>query len=212
MSVIAKLMIRGVTDFGMGRLIELSCVCENDLMAAYATSEEDRLFSKYSPSGDMKMSQPAGWTLGEEPDEFTPPRAFYVMALHESEYAHKAPDLSPDRDRYQKDRNFPTASAWAFGFCYSMTSFGADTRRVEFRANSGGSIQGRAIEKLNWKMSVDNPAASGQFKPGERYWFALYDAARFDRDAAIRAAHGHPAPEPLIGGPTPTEALARGSE
>lgn len=192
MSVIAKLLVRGVTDYGTGRLVELGCVCENDLMAAYATSEEDKLFTKYSPQGDMKLHQPAGFALGTEPGDMVPPEAFYVMALHKDEYEHKAPDLGPDRDRYQPDLNFPGASVWACGSCYSLTDFGG-TKRVEFRANGKGTIGSRGVEALNWKMSVDNPAASDQFKPGEIYWIALYPASKFDRDAAIRAAHGHPA-------------------
>jgi hypothetical protein len=202
-------MVRAQTDFGTGRLIELGCVCENDLMAAYATSEEDRLFSKYSPWGEMKLSQPEGWALanGKGQDEFGPAPAFYVMALHESEH-----ELSPiPTERYLPDADFPGASAWAFGTCYSLTDFGG-SRHVEFRANTQGTVKGKAIDKLNWKMSVDNPGASNQFKPGERYFFVLYDASKFDRDAAIRAAHGHPAPEPLVGGPTDPEALKAAQE
>jgi hypothetical protein len=193
MSVIAKLNVRSQTDFGTGRLIELSCVCENDLMAAYATTEEDRLFTKYSPWGEMKLSQPDGWALGngKTGDEFGPPPGFYVMALHESEH-----ELVPaPSESYLPDANFPGASAWAFGYCHSILDLGG-TRHVEFRAGNAGTVKGRAVEKLNWKMAVDNPGASNQFKPGERYWIVLYAAEKFDRDAAIRAAHGHPDPAP----------------
>lgn len=193
MSVIAKLMVRGVTDFGTGRLVELGCVCDNDLMAAYATSEEDRLFTKYSPWGEMKLSQPQGWAIGngKTGDEFGPPPAFYVMALHEKEHEYVEP--GPRDNSFTPDANFPGASAWAFGTCYSILDLGT-TRQVEFRAGGGGTIKGRAVEKLNWRMSVDNPAASNQFKPGERYWFVLYEATAYDRDRAIRTAHGHPDP------------------
>ena len=38
-------------------------------------------------------------------------------------------------------------------------------------------------------MSVDNPGATNQFKPGTPYWIALYPAINFDRDGAIAAAH-----------------------
>jgi hypothetical protein len=193
MSVIAKLNIRSQTDFGTGRLIELSCVCENDLMAAYATSEEDRLFTKYSPWGEMKLSQPEGWALGngKTGDEFGPPPAFFVMALAEREHEH----IPAPAESYMPDANFPGASAWVFGYCHSILDLGG-TRHVEFRGGNAGTIKGRAIEKLNWKMAVDNPGASNQFKPGERYWIVLYAAEKFDRDGAIRAAHGHPDPAP----------------
>jgi hypothetical protein len=189
MSVIAKLQIRSTTDYGTGRLVELSCVCDNDLMAAYAGSEEDKLFTKYSPWGELKLSQPEGWTLGngKAADEFGPAPAFYVMALHESEHEY----IPAPSESYRPDANFPGASAWVFGRCHVVSDFGG-TCHVEFRGGNGGDIKGRAIEKLNWKMSVDNPGASNQFKPGQKYWIALYDASKFDRDGAIRAAHGHP--------------------
>lgn len=194
MSVIAKLMVRNVAEFGTGRLVELGCICENDLMAAHAGSEEDRLFTKYSPWGELKLSQQPGHilqgTFEWQPGDIAPPPAFYVMALHESEYEHIAPDLGPDRDRYAPDHNFPGAAAWAVGVCKSLTDFGGDSRRVEFQAGNGGTIKGRGVDALNWKMSVDNPLASNQFKPGERYYFAFYEAVKFDRNAAIAAAHG----------------------
>lgn len=189
MSVIAKLMVRGVVPFGAGgKLIELSCVCDNDLMAAYATTEEDKLFTKYSPWGEMRLHQPDGWSLAphsyDPSDGMTVPPAFYVMAINESEH-----DLVEEAGHaFEPSANFPGASVWAMGVCYSVTDFGG-TKQVQFQANNGGSVKGRAFEKLNWRMSVDNPAASGQFKPGERYFIVLYPAERFSRDQAIRAAH-----------------------
>lgn len=191
MSVIAKMLVRGQTNFGVGQLFELGCVCENDLMAAYAGSEEDRLFTKYSPSGEMKVHQPASFCLSsqyepEEPDNLSAPapKAYYVMALAEAEHEY----VDDPRCNSWDDKNFPGSAAWCFAQCHSLTQFGGDTARVEFRAGNG---RGRGVDALNWKMSVDNPAASNQFKPGQNYWIALYDASRFDRDAAIRAAHGH---------------------
>lgn len=195
MSVIAKLIVRSQTDFGTGRLIELGCVCENDLMAAYAPSEQDRLFTQYSPWGEMKINQPEGYSLipyAWQPGEpLNPPPAYYVMALAADEHEH----VPGGTEWHVPDSNFPGCSAWAYGTCYSITDFGG-TRHVEFRANNGGSIKGRAIERLNWKMSVDNPGASNQFKPSAAYWIVLYDASKFDMHAAIRAAHGHPDPTP----------------
>ncbi len=194
MSVIAKLSIRAVTEFGTGNLVELSCICENDLMAAYATSEEDRLFTKYSPWGEMKLSQPAGWALGngKSGDQFGPAASFYVMALAEAEHEY----VPASDDRFLPDTNFPGASAWIKAACHSVTDFGS-SRHVEFRGGNGGAVKGKAVEKLSWKMSVDNPGASNQFKPGTDYFVVLYAADKFDRDAAIRAAHGHVAPAPL---------------
>lgn len=193
MSVIAKMLVRGVTDFGTGRLVELGCVADNDMMAAYAKTEEDRLFTKYSPWGEMKISQPEGWALGDVGDPLfdKKPAAFYVMALHETEHEL----VQGPSEAWRPDPNFPGASGWVFGRCHVVSDFGG-TCHVEFRGGNAGTIKGRAIEKLSWKMSVDNPGASNQFKPGHNYWIVLYDASKFDRDATIRAAHGHPEPEP----------------
>lgn len=199
MSVIAKLVVRGVTDFGTGKLVELSCVCENDLMAAYAKSHEDKLFTMASPWGEMKVSQAEGWALTpfdwKAGDPLSLPPAFYVMALAADEHEYVEGQVA----WHTPDVNFPGCSAWAYGTCHSVTDFGG-TRHVEFRANAGGAIGGRAVERLNWKMSVDNPHASNQFKPGTSYYFVLYAADKFDMQAAIAAAHGRPAPSEALKG------------
>jgi hypothetical protein len=176
MSVIAKLLIRSISQFGTGELVELGCICENDLMAAYATTDEDKLFTKYSPWGEMKLNQPAGYSLGSVGDEFKQGDGFYVMAL---------------ADKEAEDTTFPGSYAVCPATCASITDFGdGQAKRVEFR-NSGPADDHRGVDRLNWKMSVDNPGATNQFKPGTNYWIALYPAAKFDRDATIRAAHGH---------------------
>lgn len=181
MSVIAKMSVRKVSQFGTGCMVELSCVCANDLMAAYATSEEDKLFTKYSPWGEMRINQPAGYALGADPDAYNPQASFYVMLL--------ADDEAPE------DKGFTGAYAVGRVSCASRTEFAGDSVHVEFRDCGHRHDEpppGRGIARLNWKMAVDNPGASNQFKPGRDYWIALYPETNFDRDAAIRAAHGHP--------------------
>ena len=176
MSVIAKLSIRGVTPFGTGQLVELACVCENDLMTAYATSEEDKLFTKYSPWGEMKVSQPNGFSLGRPGDVFGEGSAFYVMVLSDAE----APE----------DRIFAGANAWC-PVKITVTDFGdGQAKRLEF-CNSGANEHHKGVDRLNWKMSVDNPAATDQIKAGSGYWVVFYPVASHDRNGAIRAAHGH---------------------
>ncbi len=181
MSVIAKLSIRGVSEFGVGRLVELGCICENDLMAAYAESEEDRLFTRYSPWGEIKLNQPAGYCLGGI-DQDAVGKTYYVMALHVDEAGEKG----PIPEAFRPDTNFPGAAVYRRARCYSLTDYG-HSKRVEFQAGSGG----KGVDKLNWKMTVDNPGASNQFKPGEDFWIAFYDASTHDRDKTIHAAHGH---------------------
>lgn len=186
MSVIAKMTIRAVTAFGTGQLVELGCVCDNDLMAAHATSEEDKLFTQYSPWGEMKLCQPAGSALGQPGDEFGPGAAFYVMVLSEDEH----PAKEGDEDRFEAVQ-FPGSYASCPAILDNIVDYGDhQARRLEFR-NGGANTDHRGVDRLNWKMSVDNPAVFAQMKPKARYWIALYPAPRFSRDTAIAAAHGH---------------------
>lgn len=185
MSVIAKLLIRGISTFGTGQLVELACLCDNDLMTAYAATEEDKLFTKYSPWGEMKLCQPAGHSLGREGDEFGPGSAFYVMVLRKEE----GPDDPVAETPGYGSKNFPGAYAVCPGKLSNVVDYGdAQARRFEFR-NGGPNEHHRGIDRLNWKMNVDNPAVFAQLKAGMDVWIVLYPADKFDRDAAIAAAH-----------------------
>lgn len=178
MSVIAKLIVRDVHQFGSGSLTDLSCICDNDLMAAYAETEQDRLFTKYSPWGEMKVHQNVNFSLGKKDD------AFYVMILAESEW--------PETIDYGYQASFPGAFAHCPARCLSITDFGDNqAKRLEFTDNWTGAAPTKPIERLNWKMSVDNPGATNQIRAGGLYHVILYPAAHFDRDRAIAAAHGH---------------------
>jgi hypothetical protein len=187
MSVIAKLYVDTVTDFGTGTYIKLSCIAENDLMAAYATSEEDKLFSKYSPWGEMRLNQRAAFSVFTKSEEHVQPPGgarpmFYAMLVSKAEVGDKA--------------KFPTAAAYIPVTCYSKTKFAGDGSRVELResysykapAEVDWRDRGQVIEKISWKMQVDNPPAEAGFVPGQDYWLVFYDASKFDRDQAISAA------------------------
>lgn len=171
MSVIAKMIINGISEFPNGRLVELGCVCENDIMAAYADSEEDRLFTKYSPWGEIKLNQPSGFALGGRGDKF------YVMLGRANEIS---------------DFGFSRAVAFCPARVVSLTDFGdGAARRVEI-CNGYRKAEAHGVESFNWKMSVDNPPATAQFKPSvDDYWIAFYPAGEgLDRNAAINAFHG----------------------
>lgn len=175
MSVIAKMQIKNISDFAHGRLVELTCVCENDLMAAYADSEEDRLFTKYSPWGEVKVNQPTNYVLGQSGDKF------YVML-------GRAEEIS--------DFGFRRAVAFCPARIVSLTDFGDGyARRVEI-CDGHRKAKAEGIDSFNWKMSVDNPPATAQFKPSvDDYWVAFYPAKDgLDRNAAISAFHG-PGPQ-----------------
>ena len=165
MSVIAKLYVQARSDYGTGSYVQLGCVASNEVMAAYAGSEEDKLFSRYSPSGEIRIHQAAHWSV------FPDPRYITFTQVE----------------------------------CYSVSRYAYDGSRVELRevqgwvnemikANGGAHLTHKrceVIERLSWKMHVDNPPAEAQFVPGRKYWLAFYPVAEFDRDKAIAAAHGH---------------------
>lgn len=174
MAVIAKLIARNIHDFGSGRLVELGCICDNDLMAAYAQSEDDKLFTKYSPWGEMKLHQPNGYSLTEG-------EAYYVVILRSDE--------APENGYMSPMHGGPSVAHPAR--IVSITDFGDNqAKRVEI-CDGCRKVSGHGAQNFNWKMSVDNPPAVSQMVPGiDDYWVVFYPAARFDRDKAIHAALG----------------------
>src|SRR3546814_14963592 len=81
MSVIAKLNLLAVRAFGGGSLYEMSCVCQDDLMAMYAKSDEDKLFTNASPWGEARLNT----SLGVEAAHPAPMSPFYAMLVHKDE-------------------------------------------------------------------------------------------------------------------------------
>jgi hypothetical protein len=183
MSVIAKFVVRTVEDFGTGKLTQLGCWCDNDMMAenAEAKDHKDKLFTKYSPSGDMKLSQPQYCQLGQAGDyEWdTKADAFYVMMLNMDE-------LRDGFDTISDGRQFPGSSLAFVGTCLSVTDLGY-SKQVVFTGKAKQSHIG--MDKFRWQMTVDNPGASNQFKPGHDVWIVFYPCSKYTRDEAIHDAH-----------------------
>lgn len=168
MSVIAKMVVRNSHVFGVGSLAELSCLCDNDLMAEYATSEEDKLFTRYSPWGEIKLHLDSGWSLQQD-------QKYYVMVLAKDEIGES-----------------PKGAAL---FCElrvcSVTDFGdGQARRLEMSDGwNKKNLPRRGIDHFNWKMSVDNPPVFDQLKAGSNdYWIAFY-REELGRDGTIQLAH-----------------------
>jgi hypothetical protein len=165
MSVIAKMEIEDCKSFGKtGWLTRLKCVCENDLMAAYAEANEDRLFTRYSPWGDCQL----GACLVSGVDVATlKGRKFYMVTLREEQPPKCA-----------------GASITLKARCVEVARTGKDSNRVEV---ASAYCEDRG---LNWRMSIDNPPAVAFFEPGESdYFVAFYDAERFTMDEALADAH-----------------------
>jgi len=175
MSVIAKMKLDGTLDFGSGAVTKLSCVCENDLMAAYAKSDEDRLFTKYSPWGEMKLGHKFVDKHGLP--KFPVGKSVYVIALRGKErpICAKAEHVHPAR-------------------CHVVHDFGT-TKQVEV-SHDGWSKSAHNPKpddfpgEFHWRMSIDNPPAVAFFEPGKAdYWIAFYDADEFSIHDALGDAH-----------------------
>lgn len=174
MSVIAKLNLNAVRAFGAGALLELGCVCQNDLMAMYADSDEDKLFTTASPWGEARLNValPVG-AVGANP---SPGSQFYAMLVHKDE------------------PGFTTEPKGAYLVCpariASVEDFGGNSKKVHI-SSSFTVPDGLTLRSLSWSMTVDNPGASDQLKAGSDGWlFSLFPAGDFDKASTIAAAHG----------------------
>lgn len=168
MSVIAKMNVRAAHDFGSGGLVELSCVCANDLMTAYAESHEDKLFTKYSPWGEARLHLRQGVPMPLPQDQF------YLLLL------------TPDE--IESGSNHKSAAYSCPIQISGVTDRGEGVaKHVDF---SGGINPANTIGNFTWRMAVDNPGAADQFIPGKSgYELGFYPVSKFDRDEAIAAAH-----------------------
>ena len=171
MSVIAKLYVQGTTPMGSNTLLALSCVCENELMAGHTPSNEDILFSKYSPSGEARLIL-AGAGAGDygvlQGDQF-----YFI---------------------FQKSAEQPNLDG-AFGASrmnvQSITDFGGTSKQVQLVSeNRTAPDPSWTIQNVNFKIMIDNPRASDQFKAGESgWWLTVYKATSVTMHEAIAMAH-----------------------
>lgn len=178
MCVIAKVAVRKVYPYGTGNLVELGCVAANETMLFSSPSEEDRLFTQASPSGEIRLSQPQGYLLGDNPkpvDYYG--TQFYVIVL-----------LGSEADA-ARAAGFPGAWAWTRARLNSITDMGGITRYVEFTDNNPRDQAAKGVDRMNWKMGVDNPGAYRQLKAGDgEMWVGFYPCAEFTYERALATA------------------------
>lgn len=174
MSIIAKMIVHSARDFGSGALVELGCICENDLMAAYATSHEDKLFTKYSPWGEARMHLPQSARMPLEQD------AYYLVVLRRDE-------------RYEGHIMHGSADFIVEARLAGITDRGEGVAKaLEFVGyqNKDDTDLGRHPTSFNWRMNVDNPGATDQLIAGkDGYLIGFYPVAKFTYYEAISAAH-----------------------
>lgn len=169
MSVIAKMNVLQTRAFGQGQLVELGCVCENDLMAIHTPSNEDVTFSQASPSGDAKMQ--CASTL-----KFRNQEQVYLIFHHQKE----APE-------------FEGAISVVPARCVSITDYGGTSKRVEIASMYRNYQEPKRHElepdAFNMVISIDNPGASVQFTPGAQdYWVGVYRCLDYTMAQALDLA------------------------
>jgi hypothetical protein len=81
--IVGKRIVQSVEHFANSVKVKTVARCENDLMAEYATADENRLFTRYSPHAEEVM------TIDNPPvvAEFMPQREFYVLHIPADVYS-----------------------------------------------------------------------------------------------------------------------------
>jgi hypothetical protein len=159
-SVIAKFQIVSQRQFGEGQfLTSLSCVCENDLMAAYAGSEEDRLFTRYTGWGEAQV----GALLGS--GHCTKGQKLYAVFLRSTEKP-----------------SCPRARKVVAAYVDEVANIGHDQGRVEIAGRDQVGLNCRMSIDNPPAVAFFEPKVYD-------YWVAFYCADELTRDEALADAH-----------------------
>jgi hypothetical protein len=164
-AVISKMNITSSRDFGKsGWLTVLNCICQNDLMAAYAEpGHEDRCFTKHSPWGEAQV----GHSLLSGPVDCFIGRSLYVVAV-----------------RGETKPRCPGALLVVRARVGSITDNGDGQAKIVEVLDYGGNEPGLRI-----RTAIDNPPAVAFFEPGKMdYWVVFYDATTASTDEAVADA------------------------
>ena len=166
MSVIAKMYSSGRYPMGSVMMHTFSCVGDNEFMSHYTPSNEDILFSKYSPSGDARVTLPAEFGVMNG-DQF-----YFLFTKGE------APSVEHSLGRHKIRIS-------------SITDFGGTSRQVQIESDRETEREdNHTIMQFSYRIMIDNPRAFDQFKAGERgWWVTIYAANRVTKDEAIAMAH-----------------------
>lgn len=181
MTVICKVSVRDVRSFGTEILVKSDCIAENEVMAMYNLDDEDKLFTKASPSGsaDFVVDKVIEQDLPRSADRWQ--RKMYLVFVKQ--------DDKP---------TFETAIAFAPVRVESMTDFGGTSKQVEISTFYGNNAPGAAhlasnprfMKKFSHRIMIDNPGAFNQLSPGSAvWWVGIYDATRWTMAEALADAH-----------------------
>ncbi len=179
MSVIAKMSVFNVRDFGTNQLVELNTVCADELMPGCnenAKQNENFTFQMASPSGDAKLTldKDIKFRTGEE---------LYLIFHHTKEVPA-----------------FHDALAVVEARCAAITTYGGTSKKVEVAGAAQYDYDGRKytfkhekqIQHFNMYITIDNPEASIQFEAGQGdYWIGIYRASELSMTKALARARGY---------------------
>lgn len=178
MSVIAKMKVFAAPRaFGDKQLVELSCVCADELMPACNDGRhkvhENKTFQQASPSGDAKINLPRDVAFRTDEELY--------LIFH----------------RCTEPPTFDGALAVVDATCRSVTDYGGTSKLVEvsnvgrynYDTRSYDKAHPLAVDQFNMRMTIDNPAASIQFAPGKSdYWIGIYRCSDFTMSQALDMA------------------------
>jgi hypothetical protein len=186
MAVIAKMNVNLDKEFPVGiHELSLTCVCENGLMAHYSPENEDAVFTKYSPSGNCKVQIGEGVALPTkaETPHGTAHGQVYVL-FHELENAPSFEGcLFAVLARCGHVDDWGTSKKVFLG---TAAKLWMDDRYIELPEIL---IPGnKLVKSFEYDITIDNPAASIQYKPLGLYWVTFYDAASLSMDEVLRLA------------------------
>lgn len=185
MSVIGKMTVNKAEAFDKGQKVELSCVCENELMAHYHPENENVVFTRYSPSGQATAHF-------DQPVDL--PRVPFT-------YKHGDEDVTGDKNAelylvYLKQPEQPNLDGAAFYarlrvVCISI--YGGTSKQVELcniYHDRGKPLGANEARLINIKLGIDNPGAADQFEPGtDGWWVVAYRADQMSQGEALKLAH-----------------------
>jgi hypothetical protein len=155
MSVIAKMNVGSVREFGASSLIKLSCIYEHD--GLNGEGYEDRRFTKATPWGEGDLTTPHN-CFHEAP----PTQSLYLL------FVAKPKDPSFDAD--------PMGGGALLMMPVMVKRFiewGA-SRQVEIVLDREAEHEPNSA--LNLRLAIDNPGAHEQFAEGQRFQLLVYDA------------------------------------
>lgn len=164
MSVIAKMDVSAVREFGNGTLIDLNCVYENNGLNSEAW--EDRRFTRATPWGEGRLTTPHAM-------HFQKGKQFYLVFVKANsieEVYRPRPECSLAMfTKVQKCEPWPGTTALEI----------VKDKSVDDHVTSSTS--------LNLRLSIDNPAAAEQFTDGACFYLCFYPA---DQVTLHEAAEG----------------------